>query len=102
MADGRVDFSQHQRHWQRLNTNLPVRILVRTSECVRIVDGRATQLNEGGLAVCAGVELEIGDRVEIEVIMPDSDPPLRFTAVVRNRADYIYGLQFQSPAVEVW
>jgi PilZ domain len=102
MADARADLGHYQRRWQRLHTNLPVRILVKTPDCVRIVDARGTQLNEGGVAVYAGVELEIGDRVNVELTMPDSQAPLRLTAVVRNRTGYLYGLQFQSASAEVW
>jgi len=96
MAEERVDLGQHQRRWQRMHTNLPVRIFVRTPDCVRIVDGRGTELNDGGVAVYAATELEIGDRVDIELTKPDSEPPLRLSAVVRNRTGYLYGLQFQS------
>ena len=97
------DLGQHQRRWQRLHTSLPVRILVRTPDCVRIIDSHGTQLNEGGLAVYAAVELEIGDRVDIELTMPDSASPLRFRVVVCNRTGYLYGLQFESAlAGEVW
>jgi len=101
MAEERVDLDQHQRRWQRLHTNLPVRIFVRAPDCVRIVDGHGTELNEGGVAVYAGAEIEIGERVDVELTMPDSEPPLRFTAVVRNRTGYVYGLQFQPATGEV-
>ena len=86
-----------------MHVNLPVRILVRTPDGIRIVNGRGTELNEGGVAVYAGVELGIGDRVGIELPVPDSGAPLRLTAVVRNRKGYFYGLLFQ-PALagEVW
>ena len=85
-ADEQVDLGQ--RRWQRLYTNLVVWILVRKPECVRIVAGRGTQLNDGGMAVDAGIELEVGDRVDIELPMSDSQPPLRYEAVVRNRVGY--------------
>lgn len=95
MPEEPVDLDGHERRWQRLHVNLPVRILVKTSEYLRIVTGRGAELNEGGLAVYVGVELEIGDRVDIELPAPDSSPPLRLAAVVRNRRGYFYGLRFQ-------
>ena len=95
MPEERVDLDGHERRWQRLHVNLPVRILVKTPDCLRIVTGRGAELNEGGMAVYVGVELGIGDRVDIELPAPDSSPPLRLAAVVRNRRGYLYGLQFQ-------
>ena len=95
MAEG-IDLLHYQRRWQRLHTNFPVRILVRTPDCLRIVDGRGTELNDGGLAVYAGAELEIGEMVGVELGMPGSEPPLRLAAVVRNRRGYLYGMQFQA------
>ena len=94
MAEERVDLGPHERQWQPMHVNLPVRILVRTPDCLLILDGRGTELNEGGLAVYADVELGIGDWVEIELPVPDSGPPLRLTAVVRHRTGHFYGLQF--------
>jgi hypothetical protein len=94
MPEERVDLVDYERRWQRLHVNLPVRVLVKTPDCLRIVSGRGTELSEGGVALYAALELEIGDRVEVELTDPDSGPPLRIRAVVRNRAGYFYGLQF--------
>lgn len=62
----------------------------------RIVHGRGRQINEGGMGVYAGVELRVGDRVEVEFSPPDSSLPIRVGAVVRNRDEYYYGMEFLS------
>jgi hypothetical protein len=46
------------------------------------------------VALYAALELEVGERVELEFPDPESGPPLRIGAVVRNRTGYAYGLQF--------
>jgi len=95
MPEEPVDLGGYERQWQRLHVDVPVRILVKTPDCLRIVSGRGAELNEGGIAVYVAVELGIGDRVDIELTAPDSGPPLRLAAVVRDRRGYLYGFRFQ-------
>jgi len=51
------------------------------------------ELNEGGMALFAGVELKPGQRVEIE-FTPPYGQPLRARSTVRNRSGYTYGTEF--------
>ena len=88
------DLDHYERRWSRLNLNIPICVLVQRPDRLYIVSGRGTQLNKGGVALYAPLELEIGERVELEFPDPASVPPLRIGAVVRNRAGYAYGLQF--------
>lgn len=82
------------RRYRRYRLDVPVRVIVHMEEKTRIIDGRGNELNEGGLAVQAGVELEIGDSVEVEFTPAYTGQPLRARAAVRNRAGYRYGLEF--------
>ena len=82
------------RRWKRYKLDVPVRVIVHTRMKTKIVDGRGNELNEGGLCVAAGVELQIGDRVEVEFTPPYSGEPLRARADVRNRNGYSYGFEF--------
>ncbi len=94
MRQEQAQFGPYARRWMRLHVNIPIRVLVQKPDCLHIVNGRGTELSEGGVALYAAVELDIGDRVELEVADPESGPPIRAKAVVRNRAGYAYGLQF--------
>jgi hypothetical protein len=46
------------------------------------------------MAVFAGVELRIGDVVEVEFTPAYSGQPMRVKAEVRNRRGYSYGTEF--------
>jgi len=84
------------RHWQRYHFDVPIRLVFENGSGARVAEGRGTELNEGGLGIYAGIELEIGDRVEIELTVPFYSMTLRLRGVVRNRPGngYYYGIQF--------
>lgn len=88
------------RRYRRFKLDVPVRVVVETDEKVRYIDGRGNELNEGGLAVNAGVELEVDDCVEVEFTPPYTGQPLRARAAVRNRDGYRYGLEFRAETPE--
>jgi len=81
------------RRWPRYRINVPVRLVVQRPDKTVIVSGRGTELNEGGMALFAGVELKTGQRVEIE-FTPPYGQPLRVRSTVRNRNGYNYGTEF--------
>jgi len=81
------------RRWPRYKLNVPLRLIVQTDEKVRIVEGRGTELNEGGMSVFAGVELKDGKVVEVEFTPPYSGP-VRVRCEIRDRNGYNYGVEF--------
>jgi len=81
------------RRWPRYRINVPVRLVVQRPDKTVIVSGRGMELNEGGMALFAGVELKPGQRVEIE-FTPPYGQPLRVRSTVRNRSGYSYGTEF--------
>ena len=84
----------HRRRWTRQIADLPVRVLYTRPEGEVAVAGRGTEISEGGMALYAGIPLELGDVMEIEFQMPDSK---RIPAVIRNRSGYYFGLEFLTP-----
>lgn len=82
------------RRWPRYKLDVPVRAIIRNSIDTKLVDGRGTELNEGGMAIFAGLELKAGDQLEIEFTPPYSGQPIRVRSIVRNRTGYSYGVEF--------
>jgi hypothetical protein len=81
------------RRWPRYKLNVPVRVVVQRPDKTAIVNGRGTELNEGGLAIFAGAELRVGQRVDIE-FTPPYGTPMRVRVTIRNREGYNYGAEF--------
>jgi hypothetical protein len=82
------------RRWPRYKVDVPVRMIAQRPTKVAIVQGRGKELNRGGLAVFAGVELSIDEQVAVEFTPPYSGQPIRVRAFVRNRNGYTYGVEF--------
>ena len=82
-----------QRRWQRYKLDLPLRIIVHR-EKTTIVNGRGSDISEGGLLIFAGVELKDGDEIFVEFTPPYSGEPIRVRSMLRNRSGYKYGVEF--------
>jgi hypothetical protein len=82
------------RRWPRYKIDVPIRAIVHNGSTTKLVDGRGTEINEGGLTVFAGLELRVGDNVEVEFTPPYSGQPIRVRCLVRNRRGYTYGVEF--------
>ena len=93
-AQSPVGFAR-KRRWERNGIDVPIRLIFWNSlHTAKIVDARGRDMSEGGMAVFAGVELRIGDIIEIEFTPAYSGHPLRVKAEVRNRRGYAYGIEF--------
>ena len=93
-AQPSVGFAR-KRRWERNGIDVPIRLIFWNSlHTAKIVEARGRDMSEGGMAVFAGVELRIGDIVEVEFTPAYSGQPLRVKAEVRNRRGYSYGIEF--------
>lgn len=85
---------QIPRRFPRYKLNVPVRVIVEKADKVVIVQGRGDELNEGGMAVFAGVEAAVGSHIAVEFTPPYSGNPIRVRCIVRDRRGYSYGVEF--------
>jgi len=51
------------------------------------------EMSEGGMRLLMGVELGLGEEIEVEFTPPYSDKPIRVRSEVRNRNGYRYGVE---------
>lgn len=78
----------------RYKLDVPLRVILHKPDATLIRDGRGTELSELGMCVLAGVELGLGEELEIEFTLPYSGEPIRVSGAVRNRKGYRYGCEF--------
>jgi hypothetical protein len=65
------------------------------------MDAVGINISEGGMGIFTVAHLPIGSRIEVELRTPDGPVSfVRFPAIVRHRALYLYGVQFEQPEDE--
>jgi PilZ domain len=82
--------NRERRRWLRIPLTAPVRIMSGTTT----VQGFAITLSEGGMYLFAVANLPIGEMVEVEFKSPNAEELIRILGMIRNRAVYLYGLEF--------
>lgn len=91
---GTVADSDKTRRWPRLPVDMPVRVVTSKGFSTTVVEGRGTEMSEGGMVLYAGILLNPGDLLEIEF---DTPAPSRLPAIVRSRNGFCFGLEFITP-----
>jgi len=86
--------SNKVRRWERLPVDIPVRVVTSKGFATTVVEGRGTEMSEGGMTLYAGILLNPGDLLEIEF---DTPTPSRMPAIVRSRTGFCFGLEFITP-----
>jgi hypothetical protein len=64
------------------------------------MDGRGSELNEGGLSGHAGADPRIGDVIEIGLTALDAGLPLRLKGVVRYRTTDGFRVEFLADTLD--
>jgi hypothetical protein len=79
------------RRWSRHQVDLPVRIVPLSGLLATPVHGRITEISRNGMAVHSSLALKPGDLMQVQ--FPISNPST-IRAVVRNRKDDCFGVEF--------
>ena len=82
------------RRWERLPVDMPVRVITSKGFSTTVVEGRGTEMSEGGMTLYAGILLSPGDLLEVEFDTPTHS---RLTAIVRSKSGFCFGLEFIIP-----
>ncbi len=79
---------------KRLCLSIPVCLVLQRRDRVLLVTARFRDMSDDGAAIFAGVEMAIDSEIQVEFTPPFHNGPLRVRAIVRNRRQYVYGLEF--------
>lgn len=86
--------SSTTRRWERMPVDLPVKVFTSKGFSTTVVEGRGTEISQGGMVLYAGILLNPGDLLEVEFGMPTAS---RMPAIVRSRNGFCFGLEFITP-----
>lgn len=79
----------------RIRVNFPIKLFAFVQQRKCALQGRSHDLSEQGMAIYIPAELEVGQTVQIEFIVPDSHQRLGVSAVVRDCNGFRCGVEFQ-------
>jgi PilZ domain len=90
--------SQEERPWNTPRAFrrflLDIRVVIKAKETLH---GRTKDLGEGGLGATIPGNIDLGEIVELEFQLPETNEPLRLKAEVRYRHGFQYGFRFLHP-----
>jgi hypothetical protein len=69
-------------------------VVLRNDETQTQLRGRCDTISEGGIGAVLAGELELGEQVNVELVL-DGDSPLVLAAEVRDRKGFHHGLAFR-------
>jgi hypothetical protein len=82
------------RRWPRYKVDLRLRVLLQTNDSRGHTFGQGSDVSEGGMSAYIPSELQVGQVVGIEVVLPYSSEPVEIRAEVRNKNGFRYGLEY--------
>ena len=82
------------RRSRRFRVNFPIKLFTMVQQRRCVLQGRSHDLSEAGMAIYIPAELQVGQMVQIEFILPDSTKRLGVTAVVRDCSGFRCGVEF--------
>ena len=82
--------NENRRRWTRYSLDAPIRVVSGTTA----ITGHGIRMSEGGISLFAVVNLPLGSQIKLEFTNPLSRDLVRIRGAVRNRAVYLYGVEF--------
>jgi len=79
-----------KRRWHRYPLSAPIRLLTQTAS----IEAHGITLSEGGMCLFALANIGVGTKIQVEFTDPRSSQLVRADAEIRNRAVYLYGIEF--------
>ncbi len=93
---GKIISGTERRRWPRYHFDLHATLAkeITDGKCGAAVNARGTAMSQGGMALTADIELNVGDTVAIEFTPPSSGLHLMLRGVIRHASQHYYGVQF--------
>ena len=82
------------RRSRRFRVNLPIKLFAVVQQRRGVLQGRSHDLSEAGMAIYIPAELQVGQIVQIEFILPNSSQRLGITGLVRDCSGFRCGVEF--------
>lgn len=81
------------RRWSRFKVEVRVKVVLPNRGAIY---GQGSDISEGGMALFVPTELETGQTVQAEILLPYCREKVMLRGVVRNRDGFRYGVEFSA------
>ena len=86
--------SEADRRYKRMKVDVRVKLWLDPAGEGSAMVVRSYEMGQGGMSVYAPEQIELSAPVVVGFALPASEKALRFSAVVRNKRGFRYGLEF--------
>ena len=87
-----------QRKSQRFRVELAVKIHFLDNGRPTTAHGTGSNISDGGMQLFISRNLEVGQKVTLELTLPYHRQPLTLRAIIKNRVSFNYGVEFVDPS----
>ena len=84
------------RRTRRFRVNFPIKLFAFVQQERRVLQGQSHDLSEQGMAIYIPAELELGQSVQIEFMVPETNRRLGVHGIVRDSVGFRCGIEFQN------
>ena len=81
------------RRWSRYKVEVRVKVVLPNRGAIY---GQGSDISEGGMALFVPTELESGQTIQAEILLPYCREKVMLRCVVRNRDGFRYGIEFSA------
>lgn len=86
-----------KRRWPRSKSDAPIRVFAEGANTAFAIEGHCIKTSAGGMCFFAVGNFPTGAQISVEFINPASGKSDRVRGVIRNRAVYLYGVEYEMP-----
>jgi PilZ domain len=83
-----------ERRAPRYQVHMRLRVVLPKNKASKCFQAMGEDINEFGMAMFVASELEIGEVVQVDFVLPYQQQKLMVKATVRNRKGFRYGVEF--------
>jgi len=83
-----------ERRWERIKLECRVRVTFNIGKATESIDGQGNDISGGGISLYVPAELNVGDKVTIELVRRYGKPRVMVAAEVVNKNGFRYGMEF--------
>ena len=87
----RIEPQSKTRRWSRYEVEVRVKVVLPNRGAIY---GQGSDVSQGGMALFIPTELEKGQTVQAEILLPYTREKVMLRGVVRNREGFRYGIEF--------